>query len=544
MRFHGWTFIALAVLLVIAPLAKAAQGGVCPEIVKQAIADLGANCDSLDRNSACYGYNQVGATFNEPQADDYFSKASDRSGLNLIDTLTTAPLNEAERIWGVAVMKVQANVPNSLPGQAVAFVLLGDAEVRNEVPESEAFTPADPVQVSSIGNVNIRSGPSRNANVIKSVTDGTALMADARSGDNSWLRIVYEDAPGWVSAELVNLPVAIDTLPVITSQTRTPMQSFYLTTGPGTLSCNDAPDVLLVQGPENFKVDLTVNGADIQIGSTVALRSIQMPYRDLVNNDRLVGQFGSLITNQNANDDDICNVTQLMVIDGEADLNAGIIRLPTGFTADSVNCGGADLTSGFMTGWGGSRALAQEELDFLHTLGELPPELLNYPIQIPTMSEIQQYLVLFNPAGSGGIIQGPAAGKADCSAFKPTSPLGSMPANNVTFYWDPAPGATSYTVQVFDSGGAVVGEYSVNAPQTSVSGAPGGQDNMSWQVMAYVDGELACSTAPTSVLRDKFYNSASSPGFTTTCIPYFMCVSPCTSGPSCGAYDVECTCPI
>lgn len=547
MRIHDWIIVALAAVLILAPLAQAAQeAGICPEIVQQALSDLGQNCDALDRNSACYGYNRVGATFTEPQSDDFFSEVSDRSLLKVMDTITTSPLDEAEGIWGVAVMKVQANVPNSLPGQAVSFVLLGDAEVRNEVPPGEAFTPIDPIEITAVGNVNVRSGPGRTANVLTSVTNGTTLLADARTPDSSWVRIVVDNTPGWVSAELVKAPDGIGGLPAITDQTRTPMQAFYLTTGPGDLSCTEAPDVLLVQGPENFKVDLTVNGADIQIGSTIALRSILISYGDLLKNDKLVKEFGGSITDQNANDDDQCSITQIFVIDGKADLNDGIVTLPTGFTADSVNCGGPDLTSGFITPWAGSRPLSPEDLEFLQSLGNLPPNILNYPVRIPTLADIREILAQFGGGTTGNVVLGPAAGQADCTDFKPTSPLGSMQAGNVTFYWDPAPGATSYVVRVYDSNGTQVAEYPVNAPQTSVSGTPSGQGSMSWDVTAYVNGEIACSTGRANVLRDQTFGipgGPAGPSYTVTCVPFGTCYSPCTVTGTCGFKIDECTCP-
>src|SRR5215467_15657768 len=96
-----------------------AQQDACPPLVEQALKDLGQSCDALDRNSACYGYNKLSATFSEQKPDNYFSKVSDRTPLNVLDTLTTTPLNTDAGTWGVAVMRVQANVPNSLPGQAV-----------------------------------------------------------------------------------------------------------------------------------------------------------------------------------------------------------------------------------------------------------------------------------------------------------------------------------------------------------------------------------------------------------------------------------------
>jgi hypothetical protein len=528
-------------------VSAVAQQDDCPVLVEQALTDLGQNCDALDRNSACYGYNKLSATFNEEQPDNFFSKVSDRTALNVLDTLSTTPLDTTAKTWGVAVMKVQANVPNSLPGQAVTFVLLGDAQIRNDVSPADAFTPADPVDITAIGNVNIRSSASTKANVVASVTDGTVLPADGISENGNWYRVLYNDAPAWVNVQLVNAPDAAKALPVITQDLRTPMQAFYLTTGVSNTACNKAPDALLVQGPDTMKVDLTVNGADIKIGSTVVFRSLESSYDDLLNDDLLVAQFGDLLTGHDVPGDMKCNIMQIMVIDGGAGLNEDGLHLPTGFTARSINCGGADRSSGFQTPWGGSRPLTQEELDFLDTFNNLPPNLLNYPIHVPTLGDIQKIIQTFGTGGgggNGGTIPGPAVNQVDCSRFKPTSPLGTMPGHDTTFYWDPAIGATSYTVRVYDSNGAVVGEYSVDAPLTYVSGNPGGKDNMSWEVVANFNGQVACTTARANVIRDFVQVISPGPNFTVICVFFSPgCPASCTLIGSCGFKQDKCSCP-
>jgi hypothetical protein len=548
MRQHLWKFIFMLPMVVAIASTVALQAD-CPPLVEKALEDLGQNCDLVDRNNACYGYNKLSATFNQEQPDDFFTSVSDRTALNVLDTLTTTPLDTEAGTWGVAVMKVQANVPNSLPGQAVTFILLGDTEIRNDVAAVDAFIPADAVDVTAIGNVNIRSLPSTRANVVGSVGDGIVLAADGLSADGGWYRVLFNDAPGWVSAQLINAPEAAGSLPTLTSDLRTPMQAFYLTTGVSNTRCNDAPDALLVQGPDSMRVDLTVNGADISIGSTVVFRSLGYSYSDLLDDELLVKQFGSLLTGQDVPGDLQCNVMQIMIIDGDAELNEDGLSLPTGFTAQTINCGGADRSSGFVTPWGGSRPLTQEELDFLQTFNNIPPNLLDYPIEVPTLADIQTLLQAFNSSGGGGddggVVPGPGSNQADCSGFKPTSPLGSMPGQDVQFYWDPAPGATRYVVRVYDGGGALTGEFPVDAPSTNVNGNPSGKGNLSWEVVAYVDGQVACTTGRTSVIRDLVDESLPPPKENTlVCVPYF---SPCPAGCSlvgtCAFKDNLCSCP-
>jgi len=95
-------------------------------LIEEALTATDENCSSLDRHMACYGHNQVEAAFLSNMADDYFVEPADLAHVTELATIATAGLNEDENIWGVAVMNLQANIPNTLPGQNVRFVLMGD----------------------------------------------------------------------------------------------------------------------------------------------------------------------------------------------------------------------------------------------------------------------------------------------------------------------------------------------------------------------------------------------------------------------------------
>src|SRR5262245_36279681 len=84
-------FILGIVVLSYMPASGLAQTS-CPSLVEQAITALGDNCSALDRNSACYGYDNVEATFTEEVTPDYFVHPADRATLTTVDTLRTAPL--------------------------------------------------------------------------------------------------------------------------------------------------------------------------------------------------------------------------------------------------------------------------------------------------------------------------------------------------------------------------------------------------------------------------------------------------------------------
>ncbi|MDX1992023.1 MAG: LysM peptidoglycan-binding domain-containing protein [bacterium] len=254
-------------------------GGTCPAVVERALVELGQNCAGLGRNAACYGFFRVNALFNQPQPEDFFSQPADQTPLQVVDFVQAAPLDELTQQWGVALLHVQANVPNTLPGQAVPFLLLGDTEARSAVPADEAFIPAQPpITFRTANPSNLRTLPDETSNILLTVLADTRLESDARSADGAWLRTSYDGQVGWINRDILNaddaLDAQIDALPVYEAPAQTPMQAFYFRTGIGQPACFESPSLLVAQGPERFRVELTANGAQVIIGSTIALRTL------------------------------------------------------------------------------------------------------------------------------------------------------------------------------------------------------------------------------------------------------------------------------
>lgn len=170
------------------------QPSTCSEMARQALASIGTACNDLERNSACYGFFNVLASFNQPVTPGFFSRPSDRAEVGALASLRTAAFDVASGQWGVAVLRIQANIPETLPGQAVTLVLLGDAQI------ADASNPA----------------------------------------------------------------------------TQTPMQAFTLSTGIGAPQCREVPpSTLTIQAPRGITVDLTVNGAEIRVGSTAVIHTTE-----------------------------------------------------------------------------------------------------------------------------------------------------------------------------------------------------------------------------------------------------------------------------
>lgn len=331
-----------------------AQDDTCPEIVEFALASVNNYCSNINRNSACYGYNQVDATFNITVPELYFTQASDIAPLLNLETLQTASLNPTGDIWGLAVMNIQANLPDTLPGQSVVILLMGDAEIQNEVDAETAFTPGETISITTLAPAsNIRTAPTISAPVSASVPSGTAFETDGRSPDGEWLRIIFDGHPAWISRILVNQDGDLDALAIIESDQYTPMQAFRFRTGIGQPVCSRAPDSIMIQGPENIDVTINANGADITIGSTIVLKT---PTE---------------------------NRMQLLSVSGSAIIDGVVV--PGGFTVFTELDTNSQAISGTLSGF---RPLSDQELEELGVLEDVNPDMLQYPISVPTRTQI------------------------------------------------------------------------------------------------------------------------------------------------------------
>ncbi len=256
-----------------------AQANECSVFLDEALSALEDNCDGTGRNEACYGYNQISASFISEVSEDFFSQPSDKSDIAEIASINTAPFNANNSTWGVALMNIQANLPNTLPGQSVTFILMGDMEVENAVDPENVFNPSEGVEITitSPAGANVRSGAGLNFNVIGGIQPDETLLTDGVSEDGAWYRVAFDERVAWINEVVFDTTASeLADLPTLSDDLRTPMQAFYLRTGIGQTDCAEAPDdLLIVQGPENIEVNITANGADIRIGSTIGLRTVE-----------------------------------------------------------------------------------------------------------------------------------------------------------------------------------------------------------------------------------------------------------------------------
>jgi len=147
-------FLALFSLLCTVAIVHA-QAAECSAAVETALKSVSSLCTPMSRNAACYGAKMVDSvTFDNPRPANFFINPGDRSDLLKLREIHPQPLNPSDNSFGIALLNVQANVPNTLPGQAVVFMLMGDAKLTNEV-------PADSKQQSAFQSFYFLPGPGK-----------------------------------------------------------------------------------------------------------------------------------------------------------------------------------------------------------------------------------------------------------------------------------------------------------------------------------------------------------------------------------------------
>lgn len=280
--------VVLLVVLGLTPLAAYAQESLCPSIVETALSATSGACEGTGRNQTCYGNIMLEV---EPQAgvEIAFSRQGDIVDVAAIRMLTLSSMDTDSGEWGVALMRVQANLPNTLPGQNVTLLLFGDVEIDNAVAPAAELVQFN---VTASGNINIRSGPSTSAGILGGLAAGESVTANGRLEDGSWLRIERSDGSvGWVFAELVTSEEDVNTLAIVTPTDElageaqyAPMQAFYFRSGVGDAPCQEAPNSgILIQTPQGAgEINLVVNEVNITLGSTVFLQA-QAPGEMTVN---------------------------------------------------------------------------------------------------------------------------------------------------------------------------------------------------------------------------------------------------------------------
>ena len=119
------------------PLSVIAQGAVCPQIIKTALEKANQVCGGIGRNKACYGNSLAKAEAKTGAVDFKFEGPGDIADLADVASIKLAAYDDKAGTWGIAVMKVQANLPDTAPGQNVTVLMFGDTEITDKASSDE-----------------------------------------------------------------------------------------------------------------------------------------------------------------------------------------------------------------------------------------------------------------------------------------------------------------------------------------------------------------------------------------------------------------------
>lgn len=257
---------------------SSAQPATCPDVVGQALVTVGDVCGAVGRNEACYGNLSLQATPRDSDLALAFDSPGDRVSIGNVEALSLADLDANVPEWGVAILSLQANIPSSLPGQVATIVLFGDVQIE----DVGGPGPALPDVVAIGDSAPVHREPSVDAAVVGTIGREPQRVV-GRLADGSWLRVALADGvDGWVFTPAIAIEGdALDLL--VTAPDVAPpdgrygsMQAFTLRTGIGAPSCVEAPhDGILIQTPDGARaVQFQINGIDIALGSTAAVRAV------------------------------------------------------------------------------------------------------------------------------------------------------------------------------------------------------------------------------------------------------------------------------
>jgi hypothetical protein len=159
-KTNGWTLLGLVVLMIacgsvfgyalfrsqsiLNPVEKntsivsAETQATCQELIDRAMQASGDYCNQIGSNQVCYGNNTLTAELVNSTASR-FSQRGDVISVANLRRLAASPLSLASREWGIAVFKVMANLPRSLPGETITMVVFGNTTLDNPSNNLQTF---------------------------------------------------------------------------------------------------------------------------------------------------------------------------------------------------------------------------------------------------------------------------------------------------------------------------------------------------------------------------------------------------------------------
>jgi hypothetical protein len=286
-QFTALLVVASLLLTTAAPLVLA-QNNVCTAFIDRVNAQLATACANTEANTLCYGFEPGMVAFVEPVDEDFeFEEVGDKADLTDVLSITTMPYNNRAQEWGVMYLRGYANLSAALANEYPAvYFIVGDTLVFNEVAADEALLlPDEPLVVTTANAADLLGFPpgfgDRLSETVGRAAASQTLRADGVSEDGDYVRVSYvhtlnefaRRSTAWIALADLTASTDVSDLPVITIDSRTPMQEFSFIASNAAPGCSNLPmSQVLLHGPGNIETEFFVNELNIRLFSTVALQ--------------------------------------------------------------------------------------------------------------------------------------------------------------------------------------------------------------------------------------------------------------------------------
>lgn len=269
----AWPFL---LILLILP-AVAAQNDDCPALARNTMEAVENVCQSTGRDQLCYGNINIEAAPSADAEDFVFERQGDIARVADFETLRLKTLDIASEEWGVALMRVQASLPDEAP-ENVSILLFGNVEVTNQGQDLTTLT------VQPTTSVNVRLRPAAEGPILGTAPAYVDVIANGRitnAAGEEWIRVQMDSAPGgvgWVLGAALRSEGDRAMLTQVQSADDRPfgpMQAFTFSSGGADRPCSAAPDSgILIQTPAGVgEITFLINEVNVQIGSTTYLKA-------------------------------------------------------------------------------------------------------------------------------------------------------------------------------------------------------------------------------------------------------------------------------
>ena len=125
----------------------------CPALVKTALSKAQTACAIMRGNQACYGYQTLDAKLQQGLSPFAFNGVGDITPIDTIESLHMAALNPVTDEWGVALMRVRADITPDKPDQNVTLLAFGEVSI-----EPDKSGDYQPMQAFALQTGNAESG--------------------------------------------------------------------------------------------------------------------------------------------------------------------------------------------------------------------------------------------------------------------------------------------------------------------------------------------------------------------------------------------------